>query len=100
MQQNASHLSIEKVILKKDIPFDLLLLADETIEDIDKYLDDSEVYVAKQSGSVDPIAVFVLRQLSASDVELKNIAVAENLQGTGIGSWLINTIKQIVKQQG
>jgi len=93
-------LRIERITSKGDIPFNLLLLADETLGAIGKYINNSDIYVAKQSSSDDPVAVFVLQLLSPVEMEIKNIAVAESFQGNGIGSWLIKTIQQIAAQDG
>ncbi|MGE5107107.1 MAG: GNAT family N-acetyltransferase, partial [Sphingobacteriales bacterium] len=42
-----------------------------------------------------PIAVFALYKINDTDIEIKNIAVSENLQSKGIGSFLIGEIKRI-----
>lgn len=88
-------LRIERKTSTDSIPFDLLLLADETMEAIDRYVNDSDIYVAKQHNSCNPVAVFVLQLLNPVEIEIKNIAVAENFQGNGVGSWLIKMIRQI-----
>ncbi|MFB9844507.1 GNAT family N-acetyltransferase [Mucilaginibacter ginsenosidivorans] len=93
-------LQIEKITSKENIPFELLLLADETLEAIGKYINASDVYVAKQTGSTNPIAVFVLQLLNPAEIEIKNIAVATGFQRNGIGSCLIERIQQIAKQLG
>jgi ribosomal protein S18 acetylase RimI-like enzyme len=82
------------------LPFDLLLLADETTDAIGKYIYSSDVYVLSNAGNDEPLAVFALYRISATETEIKNIAVSEALQGKGIGSYLIGEIKKIVKQQG
>jgi len=86
---------ITKLQSKKNLPVELLLLADETWEVIEKYIYDSEVYILKQGDSLQPIAVTVLYKISDAQVEIKNIAVSESLQGKGIGSHLVNEIKRI-----
>lgn len=91
---------ITKIRPEDDPPFDLLLLADETIEAIEKYIYNSDVYVASESGLSKPIAVFVLSKISDTEIEIKNIAVAENSQGTGVGSFLIDQIKAIAFRGG
>ena len=88
---------ISKVYSKQDLPFTLLLLADETIEAIEKYIYDSDVYVAKESEDSEAVAVFALLKIDNSDIEIKNIAVTETLQNRGIGSFLISEIKRIAK---
>ena len=73
---------IEKVIENKKRHIDLLLLADEQEDMIDRYLDeDSEV-----------IAVAVVTVEDDDTVELKNLAVAETEQGKGYGKLMIEYI--------
>jgi ribosomal protein S18 acetylase RimI-like enzyme len=93
----AMQIIIRKVCSKYDLPFDLLLLADESIGVIEKYIYDSEVYVATESEDSEAVAVFALLKLNNSDIEIKNIAVAETLQNRGIGSFLISEIKRLAK---
>jgi ribosomal protein S18 acetylase RimI-like enzyme len=81
------------------MPFNLLLLADETIEAIEKYIYDSDVYIVTNIENTQPIAVFVLYKISNAEIEIKNIAVAEVLQGVGIGSYLISEIKRTAKRK-
>lgn len=88
-------------LTKKDVlPFDLLLLADETIAAIETYIHDSDSYVVNATDDVQPIAVFVLYRLNDEEVEIKNIAVARKYQRRGIGSWLLTEIKQRVQAVG
>ena len=84
--------SIERLGPEEDMPYDLLLLADETLEAIHKYADRSNVYVARHENSPRPIAVFVLQMPSDTEMEIWNIAVAPGFQGKGIGSYLLNWI--------
>jgi ribosomal protein S18 acetylase RimI-like enzyme len=86
---------ISRVISKDSVPFDLLLLADETIEAIERYIHDCDVYVAKEGDQSLPVAVFALYKISDAVVEIKNIAVLESLQGQGLGSHLIKELKRI-----
>lgn len=71
-----------------EIPYDLLLLADDTREAIDRYIFDSEIMVYKKGGKT--IAVYVLQNINKETAEIKNIAVAEPHQCKGIGTMLIN----------
>jgi N-acetylglutamate synthase-like GNAT family acetyltransferase len=91
--------TISKIGSKEKIPFDLLLLADETIDAIEKYIYHSDVYTAI-SEKFQPIAVFALFKINEKQLEIKNIAVSEKLQGKGIGTYLINHIKIIAKNEG
>ncbi len=91
---------ISKLQSKSNLPFDLLLLADETIEAIEKYIYDSEVYIVRENECQDVIGVFVLYKIGGTEIEIKNIAVSEEHQGKGIGSYLLNEIKQMAIQSG
>lgn len=68
------------LLSKKNLPLELLLLADETKEVIEKYIYDSDVYVLTKDLSVSPIAVFALYKNNDVEIEIKNIAVLESLQ--------------------
>ena len=86
-------------LLHKDeeLPYDLLLLADETIEAIAKYVGQSDVYVAEIND--EPMGVFCLYQVDVSTVEIKNMAIAEGYQGRGYGSLLLESIKDIARKE-
>lgn len=86
--------------ITEDYPYNLLLLADETIESIHKYLFDSEVYVAKLPDVEESLGVFCLYKIDSGTVELKNIAVAESHQGNGIGGFLIDRAVAMAKEKG
>lgn len=91
-------INIQKI--NDNYPYDLLLLADETEEGIHKYLFKSEVYVAKLSESNAPIGVFCLHPVNADTIEIMNIAVSEQYQNKGIGSYLLAESFKIAKEQG
>src|SRR5690554_8023232 len=73
--------------LYERIPYELLLLADETIEAINRYVMDSDIYVLERGGKL--IAAYVLYALNEHEVEIKNIAVDSAYQGRGIGRFLL-----------
>ncbi|MGN7758002.1 GNAT family N-acetyltransferase [Chryseobacterium sp. 22532] len=79
-----------------NIPYELLLLADETIEAINQYIFDCIVYVLNDG--FQNIAVMALHPNSSTELEIKNIAVIESYQSQGIGSILINKAKEIAKE--
>lgn len=83
---------------KEHFPYSLLLLADETVNAINKYVYDSDVYVLKEQEK--ELAVFCLYQIDKDTMELKNIAVSNELQGKGIGSVLIKEIISIARNTG
>jgi ribosomal protein S18 acetylase RimI-like enzyme len=95
MQNNGYKLV--RIKSKRDIPFNLLLIADETIEAIEKYIYDSDIYILNNEKQSETIAVFALYEINENEIEIKNIAVSENFQGKGIGSYLINEIIKIVR---
>ncbi|MBI3234461.1 MAG: GNAT family N-acetyltransferase [Bacteroidetes bacterium] len=84
-----------KLSKENEIPFDLLLLADETMEAIKKYIYDSDIYVLFTKVNTSPAGVVVINKVSDLQIEIKNIAVLESFQGKGIGSSLIQRIKEI-----
>ncbi|NMC77356.1 MAG: GNAT family N-acetyltransferase, partial [Candidatus Methanofastidiosa archaeon] len=57
--------------LQKDeeIPYDLLLLADETIEAINRYINDSEIFIFEKDNET--IAIYVLQKISDYTIEIK-----------------------------
>src|SRR5690606_26017156 len=77
--------------------YDLLLLADETIQSIHKYVYKSEVFVVRYNEEA--IGAFCLYKTDQDTVELKNVAVARPLQSKGIGTQIIDFIKQYLKSQ-
>jgi N-acetylglutamate synthase-like GNAT family acetyltransferase len=87
-------------LLEKDkkIPYDLLLLADETIESINKYIHQSDIYVLERESVM--IAVFALQPISDKTVEIKNIAVETAFQGQGIGQRLLKDAIDLAKSNG
>src|SRR5690606_13159753 len=82
---------------RESYPYDLLLLADETVEAINKYLFDSEVFLVKREKEV--IGVFCLYERDGTTVELKNMAVSETMQGKGIGSAVLDHIKDLYREK-
>lgn len=79
------------------LPYDLLLLADETIEAIDKYIHDSEIYVYERDGET--LGVYVYQIFDGESIEIKNIAVSKKCQGEGIGQrMLLNAIEESKKR--
>lgn len=79
-----------------EIPYDLLLLADETTEAIDRYIFQSDIYLL-QDGT-ENIAVMALYKNNETELEIKNIAVTETYRSKGIGSILIDKAKEIARK--
>jgi ribosomal protein S18 acetylase RimI-like enzyme len=79
-----------------EIPYHLLLLADETKEAIDRYIFNSDIYLLHDG--IEDIAVMALYKNNDTELEIKNIAVIESYRSKGIGSILINKAKEIAKE--
>ncbi|MEH7885426.1 GNAT family N-acetyltransferase [Bacillus sp. JJ1609] len=86
--------------LRKDEqpPWDLLLLADPSVEMVSSYLKGSFCYVAELDNS--NVGIIVLFPKSKDIVEIMNIAVSEYMQGKGIGSKLIKHGIEAAKVDG
>ena len=98
MIQNKYNISqVRKLRKEEKIPYDLLLLADETIEAIDKYIYNSDIYVLELNEIIS--AIYVLQSLNNYTIEIKNIAVHENFQGQGIGMFLLKDAIQKSKNK-
>lgn len=79
-----------------EIPYHLLLLADETKEAINQYIFNSEIYLLHDG--TENIAVMALYRKSDTELEIKNVAVIESYRSKGIGSILMNKAKEIAKE--
>lgn len=86
---------IRKLENSELIPFDLLLLADETKEAIEKYIYNSIIYLLYHEDNLQPIGVAALYKIDQLEIEIKNIAVLAAYRGKGLGSFLVEKIKEI-----
>lgn len=94
-----NYLEIEiKPVKKTDLPLDLLLLADPSVEQIAAYLSCGEGYVAYQGD--DPVGEYVIKEKGNGVFELMNIAVKEDRQQRGIGAILLQHAIETVKNKG
>jgi len=82
----------------EEIPYDLLLLADENIAAIDNYIHASEIYVYEKGDNI--VAVYVLTHIDKDTAEIKNIAVNTSFQGKGIGSLLLEDATRTATEKG
>ncbi|MCP1299477.1 GNAT family N-acetyltransferase [Chryseobacterium sp. S0630] len=79
-----------------EIPYHLLLLADETKEAINQYIFNSDIYLLHDG--TENIAVMALYRKSNTELEIKNVAVIESYRSKGIGSILMDKAKEIAKE--
>lgn len=82
-----SKLVIKKAKGAKDIPYDLLLLADPSIDTLRDYIGRGECYLAYIEDVV--VAAYILIKTRPLTLELVNIAVKEAFQKRGIGKKLV-----------
>lgn len=91
-------MDIQTLQANDEAPIDLLLLADPSKEQVEKYLEQGQCYIAKEAENI--TAVYVLQPISPGIIELKNIAVGEAEQGKGIGKHLISHAIKTARFQG
>jgi len=80
---------------KKDY-LDLLLLADEQENMIDKYLEQGDMFALYDE---DLKSICIVARQSENEYEIKNIATYEKYQGKGYGKKLINYILEYYKDR-
>lgn len=89
---------IRKLKNGEAIPYDLLLLADETVAVIDRYLPGSDIYIWEEAGIA--IGVYVLQHTGPGALEIMNMAVAEASQGRGIGFRMLQHATEMARAAG
>ncbi len=87
-------MKIEKITENKKQFLDILLLADEQENMIDKYLPNGDLFALYDG---DLKSVCVVAEIDGETCELKNIATYEKYQGKGYGKALINFILDYYK---
>ena len=87
-------MTIKEVKADKKRYFDLLLLADEQEDMIDRYLADGTMYVLEDDGVK---AECVVLDVGGGVLEIKNIATDPHFQGRGFGKALIDFIARKYK---
>ncbi|WP_047452203.1 GNAT family N-acetyltransferase [Alistipes sp. ZOR0009] len=87
-------MKIEKITENKKQFLDLLLLADEQEDMVDRYLPNGEMFALYDN---DLKSICVVVAINNETCELKNIATYEKYQGKGYGRTLINFISDFYK---
>lgn len=80
-------LQIRRLRVGEPTPMALLLLADPSERLVEKYVERGECFVADRKGDV--VGVYVLLETRPDTMELVNVAVREDVQGSGIGKILV-----------
>lgn len=81
-----------------EIPTELLLQADPSIENIHSYIENALVFAAVEKDSV--VGVVVAGYLSDNTMELFNVSVSEAFQQQGVGTALIRFVLDALKAKG
>lgn len=95
---NHHALSFMRLNSNEQIPYELLLLADPSKKFVDEYLPSSYVFIAKDNHEI--VGVVVVLPLREDLMEIKNIAIKPELQGRGIGSYILHNIVNIAAELG
>ncbi len=83
-------IQFQKIEQQKKQYLPLLLLADEQESMIDRYLEQGTMYIMQQAETV--IGVCVVLQVSETELEVKNLAIAAEQQGNGYGRMFLEWI--------
>ncbi|MDL2298922.1 GNAT family N-acetyltransferase [Synergistaceae bacterium OttesenSCG-928-D05] len=79
-------MKIEEILSNKKDHLDLLLVADEQEDMIDRYLDDGRMFALYDD---DIKCIAVVAELNDNECELKNIAIYPHEQGKGYGQAMV-----------
>ncbi len=80
-------LVVKKMSSDDEVPYDLLLLADPSIDRIYDYTNRGNCYAAYVNNNI--VGVYVIIRTGPLTLELANVAVSKAYQGKGIGKRLI-----------
>lgn len=89
---------VRKLLKSEPIPYELLLLADEEMQAIERYIYESVIHVAETDGKI--VGVYALYPLDKKCAEIKAIAVDEAYQNQGIGKLLLRHAESIAQESG
>jgi GNAT superfamily N-acetyltransferase len=89
-------MEIKKITKNKKQYLDLLLLADEQENMIDKYLEPGDMYILIDK---DVKSSCVVLRLDEETVEIKSLATYEKYQGMGYGTKMINFVFENYKSK-
>lgn len=81
-----------------EIPWELLLLADPDENRVYEYADADYMRVAKVDD--EPVGVYVVEALSPTVYRMRNLAVAPDWRGKGLGRWLLGHAIGIAESKG
>ncbi|WP_079528821.1 GNAT family N-acetyltransferase [Halobacillus hunanensis] len=85
-------------VQKRQVYLPYLLLADETEEIINEYIDEGEMYAIEYEKQTIGVCLFIFP--TPHTVEVKNFAIATEKQGQGFGKRVMNNAFQLYKEKG
>ena len=92
------NIEIRKMDSNDTIPYDLLYLADPSIDIVERYLKEGECHIA--IANKETVGVYLIARKSFDTLEIVNIAVRESHQSTGIGKLLVEDVVLLSKDKG
>lgn len=98
MVLNKSAVQIRKRGSDEDIPYVMLLLGDYTMEAINQYAINAEMYTMEYYG--EEIGIYALTRLDKINYEIKSIAIHEQFRGTGLGQLLLEHATNTSRNDG
>lgn len=96
---NSPNLILVKRAKSRPIPYPLLLLADENVEAIDKYIYQCIIYLVKYKNI--SIGLIAVQEIDLRTIEIKNLAISPEFRNKGLGSWCLQKLATVypVKDQ-
>jgi N-acetylglutamate synthase-like GNAT family acetyltransferase len=93
-----NHTAIRQLLKDEPVPYSLLLLADEEMQAIERYIHQSAIYVAEAGGET--IGVYALFPVDEYTAEIKAIAVDEAYQNLGVGKLMLKDAEMRSLEKG
>lgn len=93
-----NNITIRKMNCNDTIPYDLLYLADPSIDMVERYICEGECHIAILKNET--VGVYLLSRKSLDTLEIVNIAVRESCQNTGVGKLLVENAVNLSKSEG
>lgn len=89
---------VRKLLKTEPIPYELLLLADEEMQAIQRYIYESVIHVAETDDKI--VGIYALYPIDKRTAEIKAIAVDEAYQNQGIGKLLLRHADSFAQESG
>lgn len=94
----SENFQIRAVQSSREIPYDLLALADPSEVQVKTYLEKGDCYIGSIGSVI--VGVLVLLRIDRETLEIKNIAVKTSCQGKGYGKMLLQYAEKIARSEG